>query len=134
MTETQNLEDLSPEAQPKPKVRQKLDPASDSKLAALLTSFHEAKCRADAAAAEAEEYMSQITGMLSEVSEGVDAFDIAADPHGGYPAFTYRWTPEGKGLDGARLKSDDPELWERYAKPRKGYWTFEKKRNGRGKR
>lgn len=129
MTETDSK--TSAKRQP---VRQKLDPASDSKLAMLLTSFHEAKCRADAAAAEAEEYMSQITGMLSEVSEGVDAFDIAADPHGGYPAFTYRWTPEGKGLDGQRLKSDDPELWERYAKPRKGYWTFEKKRNGRGGR
>lgn len=134
MTSPEDLSPEAPEPQPKSKVRQKLDPASDSKLAALLTSFHEAKKRAESADAEADEYLSQIKSMLATVSDGVDAFDIAADPHGGYPAFTYRYTPAGKTLDGAKLKSENPDTWESFAKERKGYWTFEAKKSGRGRK
>lgn len=132
---TSDQQPQAPVQQPKPVVRKKVDPASDSRLATLLTAHKEAKERAAAAAAEADELQSQITAeVLATVPEGgkvPDAFDIAADPHGGYPAYTYRYTPPGWGIDSKRMKSEDPEEYVKWAKRREGYWTFEAKRAGK---
>lgn len=122
----------------KPIVRTKVDPASDSRLASLLTSYKEAKERESAAKAEASELQSHIVSELaSQIPEGQnvpDAFDISADPMGGYPAFTYRYTPPGLGLDSDKMKSEDPATYVKYLKERRGYWTFEAKKTGQGRR
>lgn len=121
-----------PEQQPKRRVRKKVDPHSGDRLALLLTEYHRAKTLAESAGAEAEEYKSLIIAALEiSADEETDVFDIAADPMGGYPAFTYRYTPEGWGVDTKRMASEEPETYVKFAKRRQGYWTFEAKKQGK---
>jgi hypothetical protein len=128
--------ETSPEPVQRPRTRRKVDPESDSRLAALLTSYREAKERESAAKAEAAELQSHIVSELASVAgdDVPDVFDISADPMGGYPAFTYRYTPPGLGLDSEKMKSEDPVTYVKFLKERRGYWTFEAKKTGRGRR
>lgn len=122
---------------PRERLRLKVDPESDSRLATLLTQYKSAKEREVAAKEEAAELQSQIVTELANQVEGdsiPDVFDIAADPMGGYPAYSYRYTPPGWGLDAKAMKAEDPETYVKYAKERQGYWTFEAKKTGQGRR
>jgi hypothetical protein len=131
MTETQ-----APEAQPKVKIRKKIDPPSDSPLARLLTAYHQAKDEAAAVDERAEEYLSQAKNLIFEAGgkDVPDAFDIVADPHGGYPAYSFAYTPPGWSVDSKRMKADSPETYVEWAKPTKGFWSFREKQNHKGGR
>lgn len=123
----------APKPQRQPKVS-KIDPPSDSRLASLLTEYSRAKDEETAAKERAAELQSQIRAtVLEDAGDDVpEKFEVAADPHGGYPGYTFYWTAEGWTCDTKRMKSEDPETWVKWAKKRDGFWTFKEKQLGRG--
>jgi len=120
----------------KQKRRRKVDPESDSKLALLLTMYARAKEESNAASELADEYQSQIKKAILEAAgdDVPDSFDIAADPMGGYPAFTFSYTEPSWVLDSKRMKAEAPETYVEYAKQTRGFWTFKQKTNYKGKK
>ena len=107
-------------------------PAPGSRLEQLLGM----QAAAEAAVKDAEDNLKMIKdGIKAEAAQAAQflipegtplppVIDIAGDAT--RPSLTQRWcTP--RRLQGAKLKADYPELWEKYAEYGNGYWELRAK-------
>jgi hypothetical protein len=120
--------------QPKPKKRIKVEPEPEGKLEQLLVENKRARDEADIAGERADDLKGQIKAWLLDLFSGEDvpdAFDIPADAHGRYPAYSLT-RQEGFRLDTEAMKNQAPEVYVRFAKKQQPSWTFrESKQQGR---
>ena len=125
-------------AQPAPpKKRLKVEPEPGGQLEQFLVAFKQGKDEADVAAEKSEEFKAAIKNWLLSLfpdGEGLpDAFDITADPHGRYPAFTMT-LKGGFRLDTERMKAESPETYVAFAKPVTPSWELRESSGGRRRR
>jgi hypothetical protein len=124
--------------QPRIKKRRKVDPDPGSDLSLLFTQLPELEARKR----EAEETLSahkkkiqQAIARLVEDPENMpDVFDIAADPYGGYPAYTLSAREGAWRVDTEAMKNQAPETYVKWAKRGEPYWELKKKSTNRVKR
>lgn len=129
---------LAAQAQPKIKVRKKLEPEEGSQLSLL---FHQLPAL-EAAKKQAEEDLATHKRKIQqEVARGItdpndmpDVFQIPADPHGGYPGYTLAARDGAWRLDSEAMKSEDPGTWQKWAKQGRPYWELSRVRTNRVKR
>jgi hypothetical protein len=108
------------------KKRVKVEPIPEGKLEQLLIANKRAKDAADIAGEEASVTKSEIKAWLLDLfpdGKRPDAFDIPADAHGRYPAYSMT-LKEGFRLDTTAMKAEDPELYVRYAKKSAPVWEL----------
>lgn len=125
-------------AQPKIKVRKKLEPAEGSSLSLLFTQLPEL----EAAKKDAEEKLAahkkriqqEIAGSIEDPSQLPDVFDIPADPFGSYPAYTLAARKGAWRLNAEAMKSEDPETYVKWAVQGEPYWELSRVRRNRVKR
>lgn len=125
-------------AQPKIKVRKRLEPAEGSALSLLFTQLPEL----EAAKKEAEEKLTahkkriqqEIARDISNPQDMPDVFDIPADPFGAYPAYTLSARAGAWRLNAEAMKSEDPETYVKWAVQGEPYWELARVRRNRVKR
>jgi hypothetical protein len=135
----------TPQPQPAPKNRLKVEPESGGQLEQFLIENKKAHdAEVSAREDEAAYKLSVKTWLLSLFPPSLDgtpnpdlpdAFDIAADPHGRYPAYTM--TLKGKDsfrLDTEVLKAQAPEVYEHFSVPVTPAWELRESTQGRGRR
>lgn len=123
-------------APPPAKVRLKVEPEEGGQLEQLLIANKKAHDDATEAGEREGEAKAAIKAwLLSLFPDGAglpDSFDIVADPHGRYPAYTM--TLKGVGsfrLDTELLKTQAPEQYVRFAKPVTPTWELRESTGGR---
>lgn len=113
--------------------RMKIEPQPEGQLEQLLISNKAAKDKAEVANEEEAEYKAAIKSWLlslfaSNPQDLPDAFDIAGDPLGRYPAYTMT-LKTGTRVDTEAMKQDGS--YERYAKPTAPSWELRPTQQGR---
>jgi hypothetical protein len=116
---------------PKPKRRAKVEPQPESRLEALLLTFHRAKEDAEAAAEVASDLKSKIRAELLAMAGAdlPDAFDISEDPEGRFPGYTMS-LKTSRRLDTSELKENEPGTYDRYAKWSQPSWELRERSSG----
>ena len=126
-----------PVEQPKVKVRQKLEPEENSRLAFLfsqLPQLEAAKNEAEAGLKACKKaIMAEIAGAI-DADKLPDQFDIPAEPNGAYPAYTLASRQGAWRVDADAMKNQDPEAYVRWAKRGDPYWELSRVRKNRVKR
>lgn len=114
---------------PRPKRRLKVEPEPGGQLEQFLIANKRAHDDAEEAKERESEYKQAVKkfllGLFPDPADLPDAFDIAADPHGRYPAYTM--TLKGVGsfrLNTDALKSTEPEKYVQYAVPVTPTWEL----------
>jgi hypothetical protein len=135
----------TPVPQPKVRKRLKIEPVEGGQLEQFLIVNTRAADAAKEAGEEADTYKLAVkTWLLSlfpPLPDGTpnpgmpDAFDIAADPHGRYPAYTMT-LKEGSHLDQEAMKRDGvyDDIYSAYSVPNKSSWELRPSAQGRGRR
>jgi hypothetical protein len=128
-----------PVPQPAPPVpqparkRAKIEPESGGKLEQLLISNKKADDAESVAKEAHEELKAAIKAWLLSVfpdpADLPDAFDITADPHGRYPAYTMT-LKGGWRVDSKTMAAEDPETYQRWLKPVKASWELRENKGG----
>lgn len=121
------------------KKRLKVDNREDlsPRLVAALTLLDDLKAEEAAAKERAKDARRAIEAELQALSDPEDmpdAYDIPADPHGAWPAYTMVWHRPGWKIDEQRMQEEAPELYVEYAKPTNGYWEVRKATRGARRR
>lgn len=123
----------------RPRRRLTVQPEEGGQLEQFLVANTEAAALAAEAGADADEYKLSIKtwvlGVASLLPDGLpDAFDIPADPHGRYPAYTMT-LKGGYHLDKeAMIRDGHGELVERYKVPNKESWELRPSTGAPGRR
>lgn len=120
---------------PKPQKRRlKVDPDPGGRLEQLLIQNKESHDSAVSAGEAESDLKAAIKAFFLNLfpgGEGLpDAFDIAADPHGRYPAYTMT-LKGGSHLDTERMKAEAMATYESYLKPSKPSWELRESGGGR---
>lgn len=97
-------------------------PAPGSVLDDLLARHHAAKTALGDMAVREKDLRIQVEIALAHAHPGTGKFAIAGTPR--YPASTLLWVPGTRRLNGKRLKTEQPVLWEAYAEDGDGYWNL----------
>jgi hypothetical protein len=121
-----------PVPQPKVRSRIKVEPVPEGMLEQLLIENRRARDEADIAGERADDLKSQIKALLLDLlpaEQLPDAFDIPADAHGRFPAYSLT-RQEGFRLDTEAMKNQAPELYVRFAKKQNPSWTFRESKQG----
>lgn len=116
-----------------PKRRVKVEPEPEGTLEQLLVAGKRFKDEAALATEQADDLKNQIKAWLLGLFPGgdyPDAFDIPADPHGRYPAYSMT-LQEGWRLDTEAMKDQAPDVYVKFAKRSKPTWTFRESKQGR---
>jgi hypothetical protein len=125
-------------AQPKVKKRQKVEPEEGSDLSRLFYELPELEAQKKEAeeklAAHKRKIQQEISKSVASPGDMPDQFDIPADPHGGYPAYTLAAREGAWRVDTEALKSEDPETYVKWAKRGQPYWELKRKTTNRVKR
>jgi hypothetical protein len=130
-----------PIPQPREKKRVKVEPEEGGQLEQFLVENKKAYDDAIVANEDADKYKAAIKAWLLSLfppaDDGTpnpdlpDAFDIAADPHGRYPAYTMT-LKGGMRVDTEALK--EAGYYERFAKPTRPSWDLRESSGGRRRR
>jgi hypothetical protein len=111
--------------QPEPRKRAKIDPVEGGRLEQLLIVNKQAHDAAAEADEREEEYKAAIKAWLLSLypdpAELPGAFDIAADPHGRYPAYTMT-LKAGSHMDVRAMERDG--VYDTYSVPSKPGWEL----------
>lgn len=127
--------ELRPVAQPKVKVRQKIEADPSSRLAFLLAQLPELESRKK----EAEEQLSEckkavqqeIAKTVTDPGHTPDVFDIPADPYGAHPAYTLSAREGQWRLNTEAMKAREPETYVKWAVKGAGYWELKRVQKNR---
>lgn len=132
---------MKPVPQPKPRKRVKIEPEEGGELEQFLIVNTRAAGAAKEAGEEAEEYKLAVKNWLLSLfpplEDGTpnpglpDAFDITADPHGRYPAYTMS-LKEGRHLDSEAMRRDGvyDTIHDAYSVPNKPAWELRQSTQG----
>jgi hypothetical protein len=131
-----------PQPQPKAKKRLKVEPEAGGQLEQFLIANKAGHDAAEAAKEAEDTYKAGIKLWLLRLfppgPDGTphpdlpDAFDIAADPHGRYPAYTMTL----KGVDSFRFnteraKTERPDIYDYFKTPVTPSWELRESTGGR---
>lgn len=122
--------------QPRPKKRLKVEPEPGGRLEQLLVENKRAHDEQEAAGEREDEYKQAVknwlTGLFPDGAGLPDAFDITADPHGRYPAYTMT-LKGGKRFNAKAFRADaGDDVYERYEVGITPSWELrESERGGR---
>lgn len=120
----------------KPRKRLKVEPLEGGQLEQFLIMNAAAAEAAAAVGEDADKYKADVKNWLLALFPNPDAlpdaFDIAADPHGRYPAYTMT-LKGGWHLDTEAMTRDGHgELIERYKTPNRTSWELRASQQGQG--
>ena len=136
---------ITAQPQPAPKTRFKVEPIPGGQLEQFLIENKKAHDAAEAAKEAEEGYKLAVKNWLLSLfppnldgtpNDGLpDAFDIAADPHGRYPAYTMTLKGvDSKRLDTERIKIEREDIYAFYSKPVTPSWELRESTQGRSRR
>lgn len=127
----------SPQPQPRPRRRLKVEPEPGGQLEQYLVANKQHHDDAEQAAEQEDEYKKAVKAWLLSLfpdpADLPDGFDIAADPHGRYPAYSMT-LKGGRRLDSKRLHADIPDLYEKYEVDITPTWELRESSPGRRRR
>jgi hypothetical protein len=122
--------------QPRARKRFKVEPEQGGRLEQFLivnklAADAEAEAR-EAAGAYKESIKGWLLALFPDPADLPDAFDIAADPHGRYPAYTMT-LKTGSHLDRGAMERDGvyEGIRERYSVPNRASWELRESTGGR---
>lgn len=131
--------------QPVPRTRLKVEPVPGGQLEQYLIENKKSHDAAEAAKEAEDGYKLAVKNwLLALFPAGPDgtphpdlpgAFDIAADPHGRYPAYTMTLKgTDSRRLDTERIKAERGDIYEFYSKPVTPSWELRESTQGRSRR
>lgn len=113
-----------------PRVRKKVEPEPGSRLHGLLSLEADLSREEAAAKSRLKEVRDGIRAELQrefDPDQMPDVIEVPADARGAFGRYSLTWYPPGWVIDSERMKSEDPQAYVNWVKPRKGYWKLEGK-------